>query len=66
MKNVRNRLKNEVFEKDLGRKSIKQQSKLNFSGTRKSCTSYDSCTFGQNEFLVEQPIHLGFEVFELS
>ena len=45
---------------------IKQQSKLNFNGIRKSIEICDSYTFKQNEALLDTPIYLGFTVLELS
>ena len=66
MENVRNRLKIKFVKKDDHREIIKQQSKLTFNGIHKSYENFDSCTFKQNEVLMDKPIYLGFSVLELS
>ena len=65
MGNVRNRLKNKFVMKDDYREIIKRQSKLTFNGIHKSYENCDSCTFKQNEVLMDKPIYLGFSVLEL-
>ena len=42
IKNVANRLKTKFIKKDNDQEIIKQQSKLNFNGTHKSYTNYDT------------------------
>ena len=66
MENVRNRLKVKFIEKDDTERFIKQQSKLTFNGIHKSYENCDSCTFKQNEVLLDKPIYSGFAVLELS
>ena len=66
MENVRNRLKIELIKKDETDKTIKQQSKLTFSGLHKSYENCDSYTFKQNEVEMNKPNFLGFAVLELS
>ena len=56
MENVSNRIKVEFIKKDDTNKSMKQQSKLTFSGIHKSYEHYDSYTFKQNEVLMDKPI----------
>ena len=48
------------------KKNIQQQSKLNFNGTNKLYTNYDSHTFRQKEFLMDKPFYLGFAQLEMS
>ena len=64
--NVRNRLRLEVLKNDQNKKTIKQQSNLNFKGIHKSYENCDSYAFKQNEVLMDQPVYLGFAVLELS
>ena len=64
MENVRNRIKIKYIEKS--EENIKQQQKLNFNGTHKSYTNYDSYTFKRYEVLSLKPIYLVFTVLELS
>ena len=45
---------------------MKQQSKLTFNGIHNSYENCDSCTFKQNEVLLDKPIYLGFSVLELN
>ena len=66
MENVRNRLKIKFVKKSDYREIIKQQSKLTFNGIHKSYENCDSCTFKQNEVLMDKPIYLEFSVVELS
>ena len=66
MENVRNRIKVEFIRKDDTDKIIKQQSKLTFNGFHETYENYDSCTFKQNEVLMDKPIYLGFSELELS
>ena len=65
MENVCNRLKVELNKKNTER-NIEQQSKFTLNGIQKSFTSYQKCTFKQNQVLMKKPIHLGFAVLELS
>ena len=44
----------------------KQQSKLTFNGIHKFYKTYDSYTLKQSEFLMHEPIVLGFAILELS
>ena len=55
-----------MVRKDDTDKIIKQQSKLTFNGIHKSNENYDSCTFKQNEVLMDKPIYLGFSVLDLN
>ena len=64
--NVRIRLKIKFLKKDDYREIIKQQSKLTLNGLHKSYENCDSCTFKQNEVLMEKPIYLGLSVLEMS
>ena len=66
MENVRKRFQYIFNEKDNGEETIKQQSKLNFNGSQKFNTNYDSYRFKQNEVLMEKPIYLVVTVLELS
>ena len=66
MANVRNRIKEDFINKDDTDKIIKQQSKFTFNGIHKSYEIYDSCTFKQDEVLMDKPIYLGFSILELS
>ena len=60
MEIVRHRLRLELLKKDDSERNIKQQSKLNFNGFRKSYENCDSYTFKQKEVLMYKPISLGF------
>ena len=62
--NVRDTLKTKFFRTANVKKLIEQQSKLNFNGTHKSFTSYDSYTYKQNEIVMDTPIYLGFVVLD--
>ena len=64
MENVRSRLKIKFIKND--EKIIKQQTKLTFNVIHKSYTTYDSYTFKQNEFLMDETIYLRFAVLELN
>ena len=66
MENVRNRLKIKFFRKNDYREIMRQQSKLTFNGIHKSYENCDSCTYKQNEVLIDKPIYLGFSVLEVS
>ena len=66
MEKVRKRLKNKIIEKVNDEKLIKQQTKLNFNGANIPFTNYDSCTFEQIEFLMDEPFSLGSMVLELE
>ena len=66
MQNVRNRLRLEFVKIDDYKKKIKQQSKRTFKGIHKSHENCDSCTFKQNEVLIDKPIYIGFAVLELN
>ena len=66
MENDRIGTKIEFTRKDDKERTIKQQSKLTFSGTHKSYTNCDNYTFKRNEVLMDNPIYLGFAVLELS
>ena len=66
MENVRSRCSIDFLKKDETQKFIKQQSKLTFNGIRKSYENFDSCTFKQNQVLMDKPIYLGFAILELS
>ena len=62
MENVRNRIKEEIIEKDDTYKIIEQQPKLTFNGIHKSYENFHRYTFTQNEVLMHKPIYLGFSV----
>ena len=66
MQNVRYRLRLEYVGNYKYTKIIKQQSKLTFSGIRKSDEYCDSYSFRQNEVKMDKPIFLGFAVLEVS
>ena len=66
MENVRNRLRKKFIKKEDSEKNFEKQSKLTFNGLHKSYTNYGSCTFKQNEVLMDKPFYLGFAVLELS
>ena len=61
---MRNRKKN--YQKDNDGQIIKQQAQLNFNGTDKSYTNYDSYTFEQIEILKDKTIYLGFVVLKIN
>ena len=56
MENVRNSCTIDYIIKDETDKTMKQQSKLTVDGIRKSYDNCDSCTFKQNEVLMDKPI----------
>ena len=56
MESVRNGIKVEFIQKVAIEKINKQQSKLTFNGIHKSCTNYNSCTFKQNELVMDETI----------
>ena len=60
MENVRNRLTIKIVKKNDYRETKGQQSNLPFNGIHKSYEICDSCTFKQNEVLMDKPIYLGF------
>ena len=66
MENVRNRVRLEFLKSDQYSINIKQQAKITFNGIHKSYETYDSFTLKQNEVLINQPIHFGFSVLDLS
>ena len=66
MENIRNHLRLEFFKKYDTKNIDKQQSKQTFNGIYKSYENCDSCTFKQNEVLMDKPIYLGFTILELS
>ena len=66
MENIRSRVKIELVKKNDNENFLKQQSNLFFNLIHLSFTKYDSCTFKQNDVLMDKPIYLGFAVTELS
>ena len=66
MENLRNRLRLEIFKKVDIKKIVEQQSKLTFNGIHKSYENCESYLFTRNEVLLDKPIHLGFDILELS
>ena len=64
MENVRIRCTIDFVKKDETDKITKQQSKLTFNGTHKSCETCDSYTFKQNEVFTDKPIYLRFAILE--
>ena len=66
MVNVRNRVRMENIEKNENKKIIKQQSKLTFNGIHESFEYCDSFSFKQIELKMDNPIHVGFVLLELS
>ena len=66
MGNNRNRLRIDLFKKDVFKNRMKEQSELTFNGIHKSYENGDSFTFKQNEFLMDKPIDVGFAILESS
>ena len=66
MKNIRNRIRLEIFKNDDTKKIITQQPKIPFNGIHKSHGNCDSYTIKQKEILKDKPIYLGFAKLELS
>ena len=66
LQDVRNRLELDIIKKDDIKKVIRQQSKLTFSGIHKSYENCDSCTFKQNQVVMDKAIYVGFAISELS
>ena len=54
------------MKKDNDEDFIKQQSKLNFNGTHKSYTNYNSYAFKPKEVFLEKPYYLKIAMLELS
>ena len=65
LENDRNRLRLNFF-KNNNKTIIKQQSKLPFIGNHKSYEKCDSCTFKQNEVVMDKAIYVGFAILELG
>ena len=63
--NDRNAFTKIIKEED-DEENVNQLSKLNFNGTHKSYTNYDSYTFERIEFLMDKPFCLGIAALELS
>ena len=56
MEIIENVLKTKFFQQAIDQKIIRQQLKLNFNGTQKDYTNYDSYILKQKEVLMEKPI----------
>ena len=56
----------DLIKKDNVKKIINQQSKLTFNGIHKSYENCGSCTFKQNQVVMDKAIYVGFAILELS